>query len=127
MLTQVREIVPMRPVTRLPGAPAWVRGLLNHRGTLVPVMDLSARMGDAPADDRGRQVLVVEGGERVFGLLVDQVQEVRAMGAADRQPMSGAGTLEGAVSALLTVPERPALLLDLSVVATQLLAGTETD
>ncbi len=86
LLSQVREIVPMRPVTRLPGAAAWVRGLLNHRGALVPVADLTGWLGEAvPVHDEGRRVLVVEGDGRGFGLVVDQVREVRAL-PADAEP-----------------------------------------
>ncbi len=123
VLVQVREIVPMRPVTRLPGAASWIRGLMNHRGALVPVADLSGRLGDRPADDHGRQVLVVEGAGKTYGLVVDQVQEVRAVPDDRRQPVTGDGTLEGAVSAMVSVYERPSLLLDLEALARQVLAG----
>jgi len=37
-----QEIIPLRPMTRVPGAPAYVRGLINMRGTIVTVLDLDA-------------------------------------------------------------------------------------
>lgn len=123
-LAEVREIVPMRAVTRVPGAASWIRGLLNYRGALVPVMDLSARLGNAPADDRGRQLLVVDGAGKSYALVVDGVDEARAVTAADRQPVDGDGTLDGAVVAMVSAYERPALLLDLTVLARQVLAAT---
>ncbi|MBM4193440.1 MAG: hypothetical protein FJ202_03545 [Gemmatimonadetes bacterium] len=59
-LDAVREVVRGRPMARLPGAPAAVRGIVNLRGTLLTVVDLSVRFGAAPAGVP-RVLLVVEG------------------------------------------------------------------
>lgn len=76
---RVREIVPARALTRLPGAPSWVRGLLNVRGTLLTVIDLMARLEGTPATAPEPSVVIVEAGDRQLGLLVDDVGEVEEL------------------------------------------------
>jgi purine-binding chemotaxis protein CheW len=75
----VREIVPARALTRLPGAPSWVRGLLNVRGTLLTVIDLTARLEGRAATAPDPSVVIVEAGDRPLGLLVDDVGEVEEL------------------------------------------------
>ena len=89
----MREIVRGRPLARLPGAPPWVRGIMNLRGTLITVVDLSIRLG-APSGGPPRVVIVVEGAGKRFGLGVESVQGVadvsdEAMEALDAQRNSG--------------------------------------
>jgi purine-binding chemotaxis protein CheW len=55
-LDPVREIVRARPLVRLPGAPAWVVGIMNLRGTMLTVVDVSRRLG---ADTNGVPAFVV--------------------------------------------------------------------
>lgn len=73
----VREIVSARALTRLPGAPPYVRGLLNVRGTLVTVVDLAHLMavGTVTVPEPSVVILVTEG--RSLGVLVDDVHEVQ--------------------------------------------------
>lgn len=76
-ISAVKEIVNPLPLTELPHAPAAVAGVADHRGEVVPVVDLRARFGVPPADDtlRSKWILVdVEG--RIVGLAVDRVTEV---------------------------------------------------
>jgi purine-binding chemotaxis protein CheW len=78
-LGTVREIIPARSATRLPGAPPYIAGLVNVRGTVVTVFDLGARLGGRPiAPGRGSVVLVERAG-RVVGAKVDEVLDVRRM------------------------------------------------
>ena len=111
----VREIVPVRPATRLPGAPAWVCGLVNLRGTIVTVLDLARRLDDdAPPRSEGSVVIVEQGG-RAAGIAVDEVLDVqplpearieRAVGEhAHGGLVPGIGHLEdGTVVILLDMP-----------------------
>ncbi|HEX5727482.1 MAG TPA: chemotaxis protein CheW [Longimicrobiaceae bacterium] len=73
----VHEILRYQEPTPVPRAPAFVEGVLDVRGTLVPVVDLRRRfeLREAPVDDDTRIVLVDFGGERL-GLVVDAVTEV---------------------------------------------------
>jgi purine-binding chemotaxis protein CheW len=70
----VREIRGVTPATPLPDAPPYVRGVINLRGQVMPVIDLSERLGKGVAQDSARQVIiVVEHHDDVAGLLVDAV------------------------------------------------------
>jgi len=70
----VREIRGVTPATPLPDAPPYVRGVINLRGQVMPVIDLSERLGKGVAADSARQVIiVVEHHDDVAGLLVDAV------------------------------------------------------
>ena len=73
----VHEILRHQPVTPVPKAPAFVEGVIDVRGTLVPVIDLRRRfeLPEAAVDADTRVVLVEFGGERL-GLVVDAVTEV---------------------------------------------------
>ena len=74
-LDPVREIVRVRPLARLPGAPAWVLGIMNLRGTMLTVADLSRRL-NADASASPAFVVVVESGGKRLGLGVEAVQSV---------------------------------------------------
>ena len=73
----VREIRGWTPATPLPQAPGYVRGVINLRGAVLPIVDLSARLGLGATEPSVRNVIiVVRIGTRLVGLLVDAVSEV---------------------------------------------------
>ncbi len=88
----IKEIIEYQGVTEVPMMPPCVRGVINLRGAVVPVVDLLARFGRASSAVTKRTcVVIVEagcgGGERqVMGLLVDAVNEVLDISAADIEP-----------------------------------------
>lgn len=117
----VREIVPARQFTRLPGAPAAVRGLLNVRGTLVTVLDLAERFGHARAATGDASVVIGVTAGRTLGLLVDDVHEVTEFADGDFVPPDAAVT-DTAVMGLGHFGERIVLAVDLQELARQTLA-----
>ncbi|HEX2723504.1 MAG TPA: chemotaxis protein CheW [Gemmatimonadaceae bacterium] len=82
-LGDVREIVPITPTTRLPGAPRHVRGLINLRGTLVTIMDAALCLYGVPADGADASILLVEHRGRLAGVVVDNVFDIQALPAVD--------------------------------------------
>ncbi len=87
----VREIVPFRRATRLPGAPAYVLGLINLRGTIVTVVDLGRRLAPArPAASEG-SIILVSLGARVVGMAVEEVMDVRMLASEDAVGSAEAG------------------------------------
>ena len=73
----VREIRGWTPATPLPQAPSYVRGVINLRGAVLPIVDLSARLGLGDTEPSVRNVIiVVRIGTRLVGLLVDAVSEI---------------------------------------------------
>lgn len=79
---EVREIVPIAPLTRLPGAPRHVRGIINLRGTLVTVIDASLCLYGVPADKNpDASILLIERKERIAGVMVDSVFDIQSLAA----------------------------------------------
>lgn len=73
----VREIRGWTPATVLPHSQPFVRGVINLRGAVLPIMDLAVRLGFPPAEAMGRHVIiVVQVGSQVVGLLVDAVSDI---------------------------------------------------
>ncbi len=78
-IDDVREVVPITATTRLPGAPHYVRGLINLRGTLVTVMDAAMCVYGVAADDAVASILLVEQRGRVAGVIVDDVFDIQSL------------------------------------------------
>ena len=80
---EVREIVPIASTIRLPGAPRFVRGLINLRGTLVTVLDAAMCLYGVPADGPDASVLLVERRGRLAGVIVDTVFDIQSLPAVE--------------------------------------------
>jgi chemotaxis signal transduction protein len=78
-IDEVREIVPITGTTRLPGAPHYVRGLINLRGSLVTVLDAALCLYGVPADDQVASILLVEHRGRIAGVIVDNVFDIQSL------------------------------------------------
>ncbi|MGW8390439.1 chemotaxis protein CheW [Pseudoduganella sp. HUAS MS19] len=92
----VREIIEYGGVTDVPMMPPCVRGVINLRGAVVPVLDLAARFGRAPGTIGRRScIIIVESGvapeQQVLGLLVDAVNAVLDIDAGKIEPPPGFG------------------------------------
>ena len=76
-ISQVREIVRLVQITYLPKAPVFIEGVVNLRGQVLAVIDLSKRLG-VSSKERGEttRIIVVEVGENTVGMIVDSVSEV---------------------------------------------------
>ena len=79
----VREIVPITDTTRLPGAPSYVRGLINLRGTLITVMDAALCLYGVEADEALASILLVEHRGRIAGVIVDNVFDIQSLPASE--------------------------------------------
>lgn len=86
-VVKVREIRGWTPATPMPHAPTFMLGVINLRGTVLPIIDLAVRMGFPSATPNSRHaIMVVEIGSQIVGLLVDSVSEIFCVTAADIQP-----------------------------------------
>lgn len=82
----IREIRGWTETTPLPHAPDYVRGVINLRGVVLPVVDLKARLGLGLTDANPKDVIVVvQAGARTIGLLVDAVSDILTVTAGDIQ------------------------------------------
>lgn len=82
----VREVVPLPPLTRVPGAAKWLLGLANVHGLLLPVSDLGALLGMPLApNDRNARIMVFNSEQIPAALLVDEVSGLRQFVPADQR------------------------------------------
>jgi chemotaxis signal transduction protein len=94
---KVREILEYETVTRVPRAPSFVRGVINLRGRVVPVVDLSVRFGLAPSPVTNRSCIVIveadlDGEAVVMGLVADAVSQVVEFLPGEIEPAPSFGT-----------------------------------
>ncbi len=76
-IMSVREIRGWTPATALPHSPGYVRGVINLRGAVLPIVDLAARFGLPETHPSARHVIIVaQVGHQVVGLLVDAVSDI---------------------------------------------------
>lgn len=86
-IMSVREIRGWTPATPMPHAPSYVLGVINLRGAVLPIIDLSARLGMKPADPTVRHVIIVaQVKSQVVGLLVDAVSDILTITDEKVQP-----------------------------------------
>lgn len=110
-IADIREVIPYRRVTRLPGAPDHVQGLVNLRGTIVTVVDLGQRLDPARAPVRKGSILIAAVGDRVTGIAVDDVMDVRPV-LADELTAAGS-TFDGIVRGLGHSAAQVVILIDI--------------
>jgi len=84
----VREVQPLRDLAPVPCTPAFVLGVINLRGEILPVIDLRRLFG-IPADglSNATRALILRGGELEVGIVADSVSGVRALRAAEVGPL----------------------------------------
>jgi purine-binding chemotaxis protein CheW len=93
----VREIIEYHNLTLVPMMPEAIRGVINLRGSVVPVVDLSARFGRPPSEVTKRTCIVIveldlDGERQVIGVIVDAVNQVLDIPARDIEPAPTFGT-----------------------------------
>ncbi len=119
-ILKVQEIKGWTPVTRIPNTPPHVQGVLNLRGTIVPIVDLRMRFNLDAIDYTPTTVVIVlslmnEGRERTFGIVVDAVSDVLNIAQTDIRPKPDFGTVVDVdfINGLATVDEHMVMLLDI--------------
>lgn len=118
-IMSVREIRGSTKATSLPHAPPFVKGVINLRGTVLPILDLSARLGLETKEDKDRNVIVVvDMGGKTAGLIVDAVSDILVIPSEDIQlpPRLAADESQTFVSHLTIVDGRMIRILDLNAV-----------
>jgi purine-binding chemotaxis protein CheW len=110
----VTEIIGIQPVTKIPEVASYIKGIINLRGKIIPVIDMRLKFGKEPIayDDR-TCIIVIDTQELVVGLIVDKVSEVMTIGDENVVPppdqrtgirsryIQGIGKVDGNVKLLL--------------------------
>jgi purine-binding chemotaxis protein CheW len=112
----VREIKGWSDITHLPKQPDYVRGVLNLRGVIVPIIDLRCRFGQGITETTPLHVvIIVQIGNRQVGLLADRVLDIVSVEPSKIQPVPqvSQGSLIGFLSGLVTIENAMLALIDL--------------
>ena len=115
-ILKVQEIRGYEKVTPIPAAPAYLKGVINLRGIIVPVIDLRIKFGLAdPKYDSFTVVIILRLASRVIGMVVDGVSDVVALAPSEVKPAPQLGSLVDSsfLAGLATQSERMVLLLDI--------------
>jgi purine-binding chemotaxis protein CheW len=96
-ILRVKEILQYEAVTRVPRTPPWIRGVINLRGSVVPVVDLAVKFGLPESAVSGTTCIVIvevalDGEQAVMGVMADSVSQVVDLAAADIEPPPAFGT-----------------------------------
>jgi purine-binding chemotaxis protein CheW len=121
-ILKVKEIIGMMPITSVPQTPVFVKGVINLRGKVIPVVDLRLKFGMEEIEYTERTCIIVveitfEGADVVMGIVVDAVSEVLNIGSEeieesprfgaslDTEYILGMAKMEGGVKILLEVDQ----------------------
>jgi len=116
-ISQVQEVIKLSGWTRVPNAPRHVKGVINLRGRIIPVVDPKIKMGlrESQLDGRNARIIIVESGGRVLGMAVDSVNQVLRLPSDVVEPppdtltgsddgfIKGVGKMAGRIIILLNV------------------------
>lgn len=116
-IMSIREIRGWTAETPLPHSPDFVRGVINLRGVVLPIVDLAARFGVGITEPSQRHVIiVVQMGEQMVGLLVDAVSNIFEVDKSVVQPTPNVGNdkIRKFVCGLLAIDERMINLVEIN-------------
>jgi len=116
-ILKVREIIGTMDITAVPRTPPFVKGVINLRGKVIPVVDLRLKVGMAEAERTDQTcIIVVDIGEVEMGIIVDRVSEVLNIAGHDIEdaPSFGAQVETDFILGLGKVNEKVTILLDIS-------------
>lgn len=120
-ITKVQEIILMGEITRVPQTPVYIKGLINLRNTVIPIVDLRLRFGleERPGDDETR-IMVMNVSGKTIGIIVDAVSEVLriAQQQISAPPPTVAGLGREYLTGLVKLDKRLLILLDIDKILT---------
>ena len=127
-ILRVQEIKGWDSVTPIPNTPAYIKGVINLRGTIVPIVDLRQRFGMDEVEYGPITVVIVlkiecEDRDRIMGIVVDAVSDVYDVNSEEMKPAPDFGSVVNVefVKGLATVAEKMIIVLDID----HLLSGAE--
>ena len=116
-IAQVREIIKLVEITKMPNSPVFVEGVVNLRGSIATVIDLRTRLGIAsPGNGEDTRIVIVELGNDIVGMIVDSVAEVLRLPVRDIDETSLLTSQVGAeyIRGVGKLEDRILILLDLN-------------
>jgi purine-binding chemotaxis protein CheW len=120
-ILKVQEIRGYDTVTPIPNTPAFMKGVVNLRGIIVPIIDLRIKLAlDKVEYNQFTVVIILSIRGRVVGVVVDSVSDVVALGAEEikQAPQMGAAIKTDYIDGLVTMDERLLIIIDIEKLAT---------
>ena len=109
-IADVHEIIRYTEPRSVASSVSWIRGVISLRGKIVPVYDLGSRLGCARCEDVAEQkIVIVETGDRMAGVIVDDVAEVLTIDCDSVEPVPSAA--EASIDAIARIEDRLIVLL----------------
>jgi purine-binding chemotaxis protein CheW len=108
---EVQEIIRYVEPRSVASDAEWILGVISLRGKIIPVCDLALRLGVARGQRAATKIIVVEAGEHIVGLVVDDVTEVLTVEASAVEELRVAGAGAAGAHAIVKVDERLIVLL----------------
>jgi len=114
-ILKVQEIRAHESVTRIANAPAYLKGVVNLRGTIVPIVDLRVKLGMEGKAGASAVVIILNIAGRVMGILVDAVSDVIALARDEIRPAPEFGNVLDTrfITGLAPLDERMLILVDI--------------
>ncbi len=120
-INKVREIIRMTNIVEVPKAPRFIRGVINLRGSVIPVVDLKTKF-DIPSGDDGKdaRIIIAELGNLTIGLVVDAVSEVLQVDESsyEESPQLLSGGAEKFISGVVKKENQMIMVIDIDSLLT---------
>jgi purine-binding chemotaxis protein CheW len=117
-IEQIREIRAIESITKVPKAKSYVKGIMNLRGSIIPVIDVKEKLGldsDINTNSSKQRILIAEVNNSLTGLLVDEVDQVMLIQTRDIEPVpQGALESRNYVKGIAKSDKKLIVLLDVS-------------
>ncbi len=114
-IDRIKEIIAMMKVTYVPKTPSYIRGVINLRGSIIPVVDTRLRFGMEPKEaDMHTTIVIVEVEKVNIGFIVDRVEEVASIDSAhlSEPPKFGSNIDTDFICAMAQIEENVVMILD---------------
>ncbi len=119
-INEVREIIRMEQITKIPNTAEYIEGVINLRGGIIVIIDLARKMGlDAKEVDHNTRIIVIETGKNTVGMIVDSATEVLRLSSDQIEPAPAVITQRinsDYIEGVGILDERLLILLDLAKV-----------
>ncbi len=115
-ITKIQEIILMKPITRIPQVPDFIEGLINLRGSVIPIVNLRKRFGLPPREvDDETRTIVVNIQDKTVGCIVDAVTQVMRINREQIQqpPLSVLAVSHQYIAGLARLDDRLLIILDI--------------
>lgn len=117
-INQVERIISFEEPTALPESPHFIEGVLKHEGKILPILNMNKKLGVLEEDGINKKIIIVKRDEKKFGIIVDNVYEVKDVDKSllEEVPQITTGINRKYIKSLIKLEDRIVILLDLECI-----------